>query len=486
MNKKIELNEEDSMPDLIAISPKKNPIDLTIHPNQVKTDKPISKNDKIELKSKDEMEINDETKEIHDNIESKDTIELNDENDENVEEEKPLPSYYLTNFWLIVDSVLKENKHLFLENELEWIEKIKLLDDSSQRLFIRLISRKKEWFRLILLNYKEITNLEEAIKILEKNELVDVIWKIEKSNLEVGITLLSMKEMRLISSKLHLKMTSSSPNNPRNQMEQLLLGQKNQKTLFGEALIYPILNKMIGICLRIIPSFVTLFDRIKYLFFLNEHQDQTLLLLIDMNKVKFPEYQSEKKYPIFNSRKSLEIYEEAKNVEKIFNSLIQQESHTLSIKIINSCARWLLTIINLEKDPFKILNKTNSITKDWNENQELEFWDEKNELISNLVFQNPNETVEEIEQTIKEKPFLIRFTKGWVFTRILYYGIPILEKLKFQNHAILLLRILLSTQFCQGKRIKWWTRLAINLEHQKRKVFFQKFFFLMFKNKKKE
>ena len=63
-----------------------------------------------------------------------------DADDEGNDEEKmkwdgvaPLPSYYLRNFFLVVDSVLAKNRHLFLAEELEIVDRFSEIDESAQR-----------------------------------------------------------------------------------------------------------------------------------------------------------------------------------------------------------------------------------------------------------------------------------------------------------------------------------------------------------------
>jgi hypothetical protein len=59
-----------------------------------------------------------------------------------------IPHYYLRNFFMVVNIVCEKDRHLFNENELEIIERFKKLDESSQRLYIRLFNRKGPWFQV--------------------------------------------------------------------------------------------------------------------------------------------------------------------------------------------------------------------------------------------------------------------------------------------------------------------------------------------------
>ena len=55
-----------------------------------------------------------------------------------------------------------------------------------------------------------------------------------------------------------------------------------------------------------------------------------------------------------------------------------------------------------------------------------------------------------VRELIEKKPFIARFTVGWVLARILHYGISIVEKQKQYQIAVLYLRVLLSTRYCPG------------------------------------
>jgi len=70
---------------------------------------------------------------------------------------------------------------------------------------------------------------------------------------------------------------------------------------------------------------------------------------------------------------------------------------------------------------------------------------------------------------VGRRPFLSRLTEGWIFARMISHAIPTFERRKRHTDACTLLRLLLSTPYCPGKRGHWWTRLAINLEHLGRK-----------------
>ncbi|XP_062521546.1 fanconi-associated nuclease 1-like isoform X2 [Corticium candelabrum] len=60
--------------------------------------------------------------------------------------------------------------------------------------------------------------------------------------------------------------------------------------------------------------------------------------------------------------------------------------------------------------------------------------------------------------------FLLRFSPGWIYTRIMGLAVEMLQKLRDYKGAVELLEQLLEQKaFCGGKRGYWWDRLALNL-----------------------
>ncbi|KAF4378427.1 hypothetical protein F8388_021621 [Cannabis sativa] len=73
---------------------------------------------------------------------------------------------YQQNFCVLVQEVLKNNLHLFLDDEKGFLESFNSFSDDSQRLFVRLYTRKGPWFRMSNVFYSEILDLAKAIKEL--------------------------------------------------------------------------------------------------------------------------------------------------------------------------------------------------------------------------------------------------------------------------------------------------------------------------------
>ena len=93
----------------------------------------------------------------------------------------------------------------------------------------------------------------------------------------------------------------------------------------------------------------------------------------------------------------------------------------------------------------------------------------KDNTETEALFSRRRKRAEAMYAMVGRRPFLSRLTEGWIFARMISHAIPTFERRKRHTDACTLLRLLLSTPYCPGKRGHWWTRLAINLEHLGRK-----------------
>lgn len=83
------------------------------------------------------------------------------------------PDYYLHNFHQLLDTVEQRYPDLLSEAELQWIATFRDLPAAGQMLYVRLLSRKGEFFRLAKLNYPEIGDLTLAVTHLAEQGLVE-------------------------------------------------------------------------------------------------------------------------------------------------------------------------------------------------------------------------------------------------------------------------------------------------------------------------
>lgn len=81
-------------------------------------------------------------------------------------------NYYLTNFHALASFVNNTYQDILSPAEKEWYKQVSESPEAAQRLYIRLLTRKRSVFRRSRLNYPEITDLATAVQFLEKCGLV--------------------------------------------------------------------------------------------------------------------------------------------------------------------------------------------------------------------------------------------------------------------------------------------------------------------------
>lgn len=198
------------------------------------------------------------------------------ENEASKIENSATSSYYLSNFMAILDVVEAKDRHLFWPEELEIIKQLRNSSVSEQRLFSRLLYRKGPWFQVSKLEYHDINDMKSTIDGM----LASGAFFEEPSGIADILPTLNNAQLR--------QLTRSPSNMKRDQL--LATATKwvsTQRTVDGKKIKIP---KDIGQCIRIKESVDVLFKRVHRLFFLNQVEDQTTLMLIHTGQIKFPTY----------------------------------------------------------------------------------------------------------------------------------------------------------------------------------------------------
>ena len=185
------------------------------------------------------------------------------------------PSYYLSNFMAILKVVEEKDSHLFSDEEKAAILKLRAASVDEQRLFSRLLYRKGPWFQTIKLEYSDIFDIKGTIERLIAAGILE-----EPSGVLDVLPSLSNSQLR--------QLTRASSNLKRDQL--ITVASKwvsSQRTLDGRPIKIP---KDIGQCVRIREFIDVLFKRVHRLFFLNQVEDQSTLMMIHTGQLKFPTY----------------------------------------------------------------------------------------------------------------------------------------------------------------------------------------------------
>lgn len=113
----------------------------------------------------------------------------------------PSTEKYQQNFSLLLQEVLRSYSHLFTINEKIFLENFTTLPDDSQRLFVRLYTRKGPWFRMSNLSYSEILDCNEAAKGLDARGYicsVESVTDLQENDFKDLLNLLTVSELREI------------------------------------------------------------------------------------------------------------------------------------------------------------------------------------------------------------------------------------------------------------------------------------------------
>ncbi|XP_056173803.1 fanconi-associated nuclease 1 homolog isoform X1 [Syzygium oleosum] len=329
----------------------------------------------------------------------------------------PSMTKYQQNFSLLLHEVLIRSSNLFTDDEKLFMESFTSLLDDSQRLFVRLYSRKGPWFRLSNISYPEISDALQAVNELSGKGYVipfECAEGLQTDEMMGILRVLTVSELREISCIPKKKGSQNS----------------RKKDLIASALylyrdgLCPVLPCMLldkaGACVKISSRAETVFWRAERIFFLNGEQDLSTFLLVDLGAVKYPTYNYTISEQIFSSRSHLLDYEEAIEVAQLMDESLDE-------------------------------NDANQVLRC------LKIADSRVDL--------PSENVSRSSISGSEAAFISCFTASWVYSKVILLGISYLERERRYQDAINLLKRLLDCFISDGRRGYWTVRLSINLEH---------------------
>ncbi|XP_041034433.1 fanconi-associated nuclease 1 isoform X2 [Carcharodon carcharias] len=349
------------------------------------------------------------------------------------EERFPLP-YYLRNFLMVLEAVLgSEDKELFNDGDELWLRTFGKLSVAGQKLYVRLFQRKLNWLKITKLNYPEIgLDLTPSIEELRLAGLLQT--GSELCDVSEALDLLSAPELKLLAKSFHLR-----PQGQRAEILKSLLRLAKQQSIFScnqnpSSPGLAILNRtkeLLGHCVRVAAPARAVFSRVLLLFNLTEWTDEeeaaaagqsqlSTVVIANMGHVTFPSYTVLREKKIFRHRDDLLRYVEA--IYSLAEVLTAMTRGTWSDA---------LQIYKTAREKWIQLENSNDI------------------------------------RFHQELPVYLRcFTVGWVYTRIRFRGVEILQRLHMYEEAVEELKSLLEQSiYCPESRGRWWNRLSLNL-HQ--------------------
>lgn len=324
---------------------------------------------------------------------------------------------YQQNFCLVIHEVIRSNPHLFTDDEKKFMESFTSLSNDSQRLFVRLYTRKGPWFRISTISYSEVLDPQEAVKGLSAMGYLCLFEdkdKLHDNDIKEILNLLTVSELHDILCKL--KKNCNHGRRKSDLLESLL------PSFVGG--LCPNLTSLVldktGACIRISSKAESLIWRAERLFFLNGEQNLSTFLLVDLGIVKYPTYDCIISEQIFPGQDDLLAYEEAIEVAQIMDEALDGNNVELVLRCIKRA----------------------------------------DSRISSSSMKTMESTTSELVAT-----FYSSFSASWVYSKVVLLGVSFLERERRYNDAINLLKRLLNCFTCDGRRGYWTLRLSINLEH---------------------
>ncbi|XP_010461651.1 PREDICTED: fanconi-associated nuclease 1 homolog isoform X2 [Camelina sativa] len=317
----------------------------------------------------------------------------------------PKTTRYQFNFNVILQEVLRSCSHLFTADERTFLE-------DSQRLFVRLYTRKGPWFRLSNISYHEVSDSFQALKDLTVRGFMSSVKdadELDSQKMKEIIELLNVTELRDILSMNKVFSRGSRKRDLINSFSSCY----NDETRINLATM--ILEKT-GLCAKISSTADSLIWRVERLFFLNGEQDLSSFVLLDLGIIKYPSYKCIESEQIFSNRTKLLAYEEAIEVAQLMDESLDSEDSRTVLKCI-------------------MISETR-------------------------IFSSSLDSAHHAAFNC--------FTGPWVYSKVVLLGVSFLENNKRYNQAAYLLRRLLSCFNCDRRRGYWTVRLSTDLEHMGR------------------
>ncbi|MFP4089951.1 MAG: VRR-NUC domain-containing protein [Cyclobacteriaceae bacterium] len=207
--------------------------------------------------------------------------------------------YYLAYFESVLAHVEKHYKKLLSQSEKSFIRRYRQLSEDAQCLFVRLVNRRGQYFRMDKIQYAEIEQPQEALLLLLKGrffaglssihaeEICDILHIFTKAEL-ISLASMCVSEKKKMAQLRKLK----KPELISSLCEEV-----------GAAALIEVLAQSEQI-IRL--GFETEVEMIRFLFFGNLEGDMTQFVVRDIGYIKTEAYDQEKISALFQSRQEVE------------------------------------------------------------------------------------------------------------------------------------------------------------------------------------
>ena len=350
-------------------------------------------------------------------------------------------SLYTQAFEAALDTVLEHERYLFSSEEVQIFDRYRRMSYEGRFLYVRLFLRKKSaWFRVDKLGYEsDIAYMDKACAELWESALADDEQGV--TELEVLLGMLSLDELKILAKQFTCQgntrdklitslctLSKYQTGLQRSGSLGLSIDDSGKPKRTGGAILLKV-QQMLGKMIRLRDAPVALFNRLHIVFYRSSEYNEkslTTLILARISRRNFPHYQVDRNIEVFKSRDSLIQYETALLLKAEAEEIM--EFHT--------------TTAGLERV--------------------MEIFDQVWESWQILVLQEQAQP-DEFKQS---NYYSRRFTAGWIWTKLIYYGANVLAKRHEYRREHEVWTVLLSQKvFRLGKRGEWYDRKALIEQH---------------------
>ncbi|MCP4075635.1 MAG: VRR-NUC domain-containing protein [Gammaproteobacteria bacterium] len=211
-------------------------------------------------------------------------------------------SYYLDNVTTLFTHVEDVYLDILDVDYIQFLRRFSALPDDSKKLYIRLLNRNREWFRVSKLDYPEITSISQAVKTLQQSNFLQVN---PEPDIESIINLFTKADiLKIHPEKKKLQKLS------RQQLDEYVLENINDEfcqQLFLTDSFLNVLHKDIYVLFQM-------------LFFGNLNQSMTDFVLRDLGLYQYESYPVDAENRPYNSREEIQQHWLLQQLETLLDS----------------------------------------------------------------------------------------------------------------------------------------------------------------------
>lgn len=246
--------------------------------------------------------------------------------------------YYLTNFHTLAGFVVNTYADLLQPDEIDWYQRVSAVSEEAQRLYIRLLTRKRSIFRLSRLHYAEIEDCEHCAQALARYGLASTHPPDTLGPLLSSFTKPELVEQLDLSAYRHL---------PRVKLVEHITASPLQVHYQQK--------------LQVADSWVTPQGHVPWMlmqlcFFGNLYQDSSEFVLRQLGTLQYEAYPLDASSRAFISREQIEAHWRYFECEALFDVINLRDDASL-LELAGTLPVWSEVDINLRRRVDRLRNR---------------------------------------------------------------------------------------------------------------------------------